>query len=122
MQNKKLITYLTCEKFADDVFSALEQRYKCTKIKDVITIELNEDQQIILFKYGVFVCWNIDFENMKFFADFIKNYEINSFEQEIIEELNYTVADEFKIHFDTISISDASTISKIAIFTWYSSK
>lgn len=115
MQNKKLITYLTCEKFSDDIFSVLEQRYKCTKIKDVITINLSQDQQIVLFKYGVFVCWDIDFENMKFFADFIKNHEINSFDQEIIEELNYTVADEFKIHFDTISLSDGSSISKIAI-------
>lgn len=115
MQNKKLITYLTCEKFSQDIFSILEQRYKCSKIKDVITINLSVDQEIILFKYGVFVCWNIDFENIKFFTDFVKNYEINSFEAVIIEELNYTIADEFKIHFDTIFLSDVTSISKIAI-------
>lgn len=115
MENKKLITYLTCEKFDENIFNILEERYKCTKTKDVITIDLNDEQQIILFKYGVFVCWDIDFENLKFFTDFIKNYEINSFEQPIVEELNYIVAQEFKIHFDTISLSDSSSISKIAI-------
>lgn len=115
MQTKKLISYLTCEKFQDEIFEKVEERYKCTIIKDAIIINIKEEQQIILFKYGVFISWNVEFENMKFFKDFIKNYEINSFETPFIEELNYTFENEFKINFDTIYLNDLSSISKIAI-------
>lgn len=115
MQTKKLISYLSCEKFEKNIFTSLEERYKCNIIKDAVIINLEEDEQIILFKYGVFICWNVKFENIKFFMDFIKNFEINSFDIPFIEELNYTLENEFKINFDTIYLSDLSNISKIAI-------
>lgn len=115
METKKLISYLTCEKFEYDVFKKLEERYKCNVIKDAIIINIKEEQEIILFRYGVFICWNVEFENIKFFMDFIKNYEINSFEIPFIEELNYTFESEFKINFDTIYLNDLSSTSKIAI-------
>ena len=115
MQTKKLISYLTCEKFKKDIFEIIEERYKCQTIKDAIIINIKEEQQIILFKYGVFICWNIEFENIKFFLDFLKDLEINNFKKPIIEEFNYTFEDEFKINLDTIYLSDSSTTSKIAI-------
>ncbi len=115
MQTKKLISYLSCEKFEKDIFTSLEERYKCNIIKDAVIINLEEDEQIILFKYGVFICWNVKFENIKFFMDFVKNFEINSFEIPFIEELNYTLENEFKINFDTIYLNNLSNISKIAI-------
>lgn len=116
MQTKTLISYLTCEKFQNDIFKKIEERYKCTIIKDAIIINIkNEEQQIILFKYGVFVCWGVEFENIKFFMDFLKNYEINSFEIPFNEELNFKLESEFKINFDTIYLNDLSNISKIAI-------
>ena len=115
MQTKKLISYLSCEKFEKNIFTSLEERYKCNIIKDAVIINLEEDEQIILFKYGVFICWNVKFENIKFFMDFIKNFEINSFEIPFIEELNYTLENEFKINFDTIYLNNLSNISKIAI-------
>ena len=115
MQTKKLISYLTCEKFENDIFEKLEERYKCTIIKDSIIINIKENQQIVLFKFGVFICWDVEFENIKFFMDFIKNYELNSFEVPFIEELNFTLENEFKINFDTIYLNDLSSISKIAI-------
>ena len=115
METKKLISYLTCEKFNQDIFQIIEERYKCNIIKDAIIINIKEEQQIILFKYGVFICWDIEFENIKFFLDFIKNLQINSFKKSIVEELNYTFEDEFKINLDTIYLSDSSTTSKIAI-------
>ena len=90
-------------------------RYKCNIIKDAIIINIKEEQQIILFKYGVFICWDIEFENIKFFLDFIKDLQINSFNKPIMEEFNYTLDDEFKINLDTIYLSDSSTASKIAI-------
>ena len=115
MQTKKLISYLTCEKFNKDTFEIIEKRYKCNIIKDAIIINIKEEQQIILFKYGVFICWDIEFENIKFFLDFIKDLQINSFKKPIIEEFNYLFDDEFKINLDTIYLSDSSTTSKIAI-------
>ncbi len=39
-------------------------------------------------KDGVFICWDIEFENIKFFLDFIKDLQINSFKKSIIEEFN----------------------------------
>ena len=115
METKKLISYLTCEKFNQDIFQIIEERYKCNIIKDAIIINIKEEQQIILFKYGVFICWDIEFENIKFFLDFIKDLQINSFKKSIVEEFNYTFEDEFKINLDTIYLSDSSTTSKIAI-------
>lgn len=115
MQTKKLISYLTCEKFNKDIFEIIEKRYKCNIIKDAIIINIKEEQQIILFKYGVFICWDIEFENIKFFLDFIKDLQINSFNKPIMEEFNYTLDDEFKINLDTIYLNDSSTTSKIAI-------
>lgn len=115
MQTKKLISYLICEKFNKDIFQIIEERYKCNIIKDAIIINIKEDQQIILFKYGVFICWDIEFENIKFFLDFLKDLQINSLKKSIIEEFNYTLEDEFKINLDTIYLSDFSTTSKIAI-------
>ena len=115
MQTKKLISYLTCEKFKKDIFEIIEERYKCQTIKDAIIINIKEEQQIILFKYGVFICWDIEFENIKFFLDFIKDLQINSFKKSIVEEFNYTFEDEFKINLDTIYLNDSSTTSKIAI-------
>lgn len=115
METKKLISYLTCEKFNNEVFKAVEERYKCNSIKDAIIINIEEEQQIILFKYGVFICWNVEFENIKFFIDFIKHFEINSFDVSITEELKYILSDEFRINYDTIYLSDVSSTSKIAI-------
>ena len=115
METKKLISYLTCEKFNQDIFQIIEERYKCNIIKDAIIINIKEEQQIILFKYGVFICWDIEFENIKFFLDFIKDLQINSFKKSIVEEFNYTFEVEFKINLDTIYLSDSSTTSKIAI-------
>ena len=115
METKKLISYLICEKFNTNIFEIIEERYKCNIIKDAIIINITEEQQIILFKYGVFICWDIEFENIKFFLDFIKDLQINSFKKSIVEEFNYTFEDEFKINLDTIYLNDSSTTSKIAI-------
>jgi uncharacterized Rmd1/YagE family protein len=115
MQIKKLISYLTCEKFKPEIYKNIEKRYKCNNIKDAIIIDIKDEQQIILFKYGVFVCWNIEFDNLKFFLDLIKDFQINSFQKPIIEELNYTFDNEFKINLDTIYLDDFSSTSKIAI-------
>ena len=115
METKKLISYLTCEKFNQHIFQNIEERYKCNIIKDAIIINIKEEQQIILFKYGVFICWDIEFENIKFSLDFIKDLQINSFKKSIVKEFNYTFEDEFKINLDTIYLNDSSTTSKIAI-------
>ncbi len=40
METKKLISYLTCEKFNQDIFQIIEERYKCNIIKDAIIINI----------------------------------------------------------------------------------
>ena len=115
MQTKKLISYLSCEKFEQNIFEIIKERYKSNIIKDAVIINIKEDQQIILFKYGVFICWNVEFENIKFFMDFIKYYQINSFKIQFIEELNYTVEEVFKINFDTIYLNNELDNFKVAI-------
>ena len=55
MQTKKLISYLSCEKFEQNIFEIIKERYKSNIIKDAVIINIKEDQQIILFKYGVFI-------------------------------------------------------------------
>lgn len=115
METKKLTSYLTCDKFNKEIYETLEQRYKCFAIKGVYSIEVDENQEIILFPYGVFVAWNVSFENLKFFLDFLRDFEINSFEKPIIEELSYSISNDFKIHLDNISLNDDSRSSKISI-------
>ena len=117
MQTKKLISYLTCEKYSNDVYENIQKRYKCNSIKDAIIINIQDkdEQQIILFKYGVFICWNVEFENIKFFIDFIKEFEVNSFKKIIVEEMNYSFDNEFKINLDTVYLNDSSEIFKIDI-------
>ena len=52
MQTKKLISYLTCEKFQNDIFQKIEERYKCTIIKDAIIVNI-KNEVVIPFKYDV---------------------------------------------------------------------
>ena len=115
MNTKKLISYLTCENFSSDLLKNIETRYKCTTIKDSTIITIKENQEIVLFQYGIFICWNVEFDEIKFFMDYIKNYQENSFEIPFIEKLSYTIDDEFKINFDTIFLNNESHTSKVAI-------
>lgn len=112
---KKLTAYLTCDKFTKDINDALADRYKCTLYKDVAFLELDEDQEIVLFAYGAIVMWNVDYENTKFFLDFVQGYEIESFEEEIVEQLGYMVAENFKIVNDTLYMTNEDVLTKIAV-------
>jgi uncharacterized Rmd1/YagE family protein len=115
MEPKKLTAYLTCEKFADDIYASINQRYKATLNEDIVIIDIEKEQYIILFKYGVFVAWNVSYENIKFFLDYLKSYEIKSFTQEITEEFDFVYGDEFKIHLDTIFLDDHSLLAKTSL-------
>lgn len=117
MLEKTIISYSSCEKFASDVFEQVSKRYKASKYKDIIAIEVENDGVIILFSFGVYITWNVDFETMKFFQNFIQEFEINSIEKVIEEKLIYEVKDEFKINFDKLILKDDSTLTKIAIST-----
>lgn len=115
MQNKKITAYLTCEKFDDNIYTVISKRYKATLNDDIIIVELENDQQIIVLKYGVFICWNVSYENQKFFRDHIANYGISTFDDAVVEELEFDYASEFKIHLDTLSLDDGDILAKIAI-------
>lgn len=112
---KKLIAYQTCEKFNKKLYTALQERYKTTLQKDIAMIEINDDELIVLFEYGAIVCWNTSFDNIKFFKDFIKKYEIERFEESIIETLDYEISNEFSIKLDKLILEDDQKITKIAI-------
>ncbi len=115
METKKLITYLTCEKFVNNIYQIVEQRYKASLHKDAIVINIDDDKNIVLFKFGAIVCWNIGYEDIKFFLDFVKNHQIESFKEYFIEELEYEEQNNFKIKFDTLSLDNSSILAKIAI-------
>ena len=83
--------------------------------KDIIIVELAKNEQIILFKYGVYISWNVSYENLKFFSDFMKPYEVDSLDTPLIEEFIYQDGEEFKIHFDTITLNEDSELAKISI-------
>lgn len=115
MKNKRIIAYLSCEKFQANLYQVIEQRYKATLNKDVIVAKCDDDEYAIVFPFGACVFWNVSYENTKFFLDFVKDLEIKSFEEEIIEEFDYAQADIFGIRLDTISLDDDDNLVKIAL-------
>ncbi len=110
-------THLVCEKFSADIFEHLSQRYKTTKYKDIIVIELENDGVIIVFMFGVYISWNVDFETTKFFEDFILSMQIESLESALMEKFIYKVESEFKMNFDKVILNDNSILTKLAIST-----
>lgn len=113
--NKNVTTYLYCEKFSNELYEDLKKKYKVTIYKDIYVIKLDIDQFIILFKFGTYICWNVNFDNTKFFNDFLKNYQIDTFEKPFSETFKYAQSDEFKILLDEIFLSDDSIQTKISI-------
>lgn len=114
---KNVISYLNCEKYSLDIFEQISTRYKATKYKDIVAIELENDGVVILFNFGVYITWNVDFESLKFFQDFIKEFEVDSLDTPIVEKLIYEVHNDFKINFDKLILSEDSILQKIAIST-----
>lgn len=115
MQTKKTSAYLTCEKFSQDIYIVINKRYKSAIHEDVIVVEIDKGQQIILFSYGIFVCWNISFENLKFFQDHIKSSQIESFKEPLIEEFDFISGEDFNIKLDTVTLDSDDILEKIAI-------
>jgi uncharacterized Rmd1/YagE family protein len=115
METKKLTSYLLCDKFNDAIYEALDNRYKAARHKDVVVVDVESDEQIVLFRYGVIVCWNISYENLKFFQDFIRPYMVQELSVALIEELQYEEAKEFKIYQDVLFFEESSVLFKIAL-------
>lgn len=114
---KNALSYLVCDSFDNTIFENISKRYKSTIHKDIISIEIDTDQYIILFKFGVFITWNASFENIKFFHDFIKEFEIDSLYTPIVESLSYEERDVFNVNFDKIVLDGDDVLVKIAIST-----
>lgn len=115
--SKNLMSYAVCDKFQNGIFDHIADRYKTTLYKNILVVQITEGQEIILFNYGVYICWNVDFENTKFFQDYIDEYSIEPVEQPIIEQLSYTVSDKFEINFDQVILDEDSILAKIAVAT-----
>ena len=113
--SKNIIAYNICEKFSDDIYEVLQQRYTVTQQKDIIVVNIKEDKDIVVFRYGIFVCWDIDFETIKFFEDFIKDYTLEPMAVKLVENLEYSFGEIFKIHLDHISLDNNDILTNIAI-------
>ena len=111
------MSYAVCDKFQNGIFDHIAERYKTTLHKNILVVYIAKDQQIILFNYGVYICWGVDFENTKFFQDYLTDYCIEPFDQPITEQLSYTIADEFAINFDQVILDEDSILAKIAVAT-----
>lgn len=115
MKKRNINAYLSCEKFVDNIFDLLKERYRTVAYKDVIYVELDEEESIVVFKYGVIVCWNIRYEDIKFFRDFLQTHELNPLKTNISEGFDYVVSNEYKIQEDTIYMDSQNIYTKIAI-------
>lgn len=104
--NHKLISHLVCEIFDQEIYPALEQRYKVTFMKDASVIELASNEVVVLLPYGVVISWDASYDALMFFFDFIREFQIRSIEPSIVETFSYSIEDTFNIHFDTISIEN----------------
>ncbi|MGB5866798.1 MAG: RMD1 family protein, partial [Arcobacteraceae bacterium] len=112
---KKIISYAVCEKFNNNIYEILQQRYNATLQKDIIILTIKDDKHIIVFKYGVYVAWNIDFETIKFFEDFISDYMIEPLEQTLVENLEFSYGDMFRIHLDHLTLDNDEILLKVSI-------
>ena len=103
---QKLVSHLVCEVFNDEIYRALEQRYKVTTMKDASVVELTHDEVAVIFPYGVIVSWGASYDTLMFLLDFVKEFQIRNIEPPIVEESAYSVGEDFNIHFDKLSIKD----------------
>lgn len=112
---KNLISYAVCDKFKPQAYEHLSNMYKTSRYKDILVVHLDENKEIIFFNYGVYICFNVDFESMKFFQDALSGFLIEPFEKPIIDQFTFTVKDNFEINFDQVILDENSIFAKIAV-------
>ncbi|MBD3841135.1 MAG: RMD1 family protein [Campylobacterales bacterium] len=112
---KQIISYAVCEKFKSGLYEHLCENYKTTLYKDILYLNISPEQQIVLFPYGVYVCWNIDYDTLAFFKEYIKNYLITPLKSEESERIKYEHGESFSIIFDKFILDGSDDIYKIAI-------
>jgi len=112
---KEILAYTVCEKFNNNIYEILQKRYNVSLQKDIIIVTLKDDRHIIVFKYGVYVAWNVDYETIKFFENFISDYTIEPLEQTLVDNLEYNYSDEFKIHLDCLTLDKNDILLKVSI-------
>lgn len=112
---KNLISYAVCDKFKNGTIEHISNIYKTSRYKDILVIHIDEDKEIIFFNFGVYICFNIDFESLKFFQDSLSEFLLNPFDQPIIEQFTYGVKENFEINFDQVIIDENSIFAKIAV-------
>lgn len=115
--NKNLISYAICDKFKVGIYEHLSNIYKTTKYKDIIVINVAPNSDIIFFNYGVYICFNVDFETTKFFEDTLTDFLIEPFEKPIIEQFSYTIKESFEINYDQVVLDEDSILAKVAVAT-----
>ncbi|QOP40728.1 RMD1 family protein [Sulfurimonas marina] len=112
---KKINSFVVSDKFDTKIYQFLSGKYKTTLYKDILFVTVDVEQYIVLFKYGVYTCWNISYENLEFFQNEIKSFLINPLEECAEEKFKYILEDEFKIIYDKFLLDNDSERLKIAI-------
>lgn len=115
MENRRIIAYLSCEKFQKNLFEHLEKRYKATQIKGCTLISLDEEEIVVVFDFGVSVFWNVSYENTKFFLDYLNEVAVRIHEEILIEEFEFNESDASSIKLDSISLDNKDEFTKIAL-------
>lgn len=112
---KSILSTVISEKFDKEIFEALSKKYKTTLHKDVLFLTLAENQNIILFSYGVYICWNISFSDLEFFKSEIKEFLINPLSEPMQDKFRYIIGEEFKVVYDKFILENDSDLLKIAL-------
>ncbi len=112
---KSIMSYLVCDSFHKNLFEVIGDKYTVSMKKDTIVVDIDEGQEIIIFRFGVFVCWNVSSENIRLFREFISPLQVESYDTVLSEELAYEIGSEFKIEYDNITLDEDSQLAKIAI-------
>lgn len=112
---KSIISVAVSEKFDKTMFAILSQKYKTTLYKDVLFISISENQYIVVFEYGVYVCWNVSFGDLEFFQNELKKFLINPLEEPKQEKFKYIMEQDFKIVYDKFVLDNDSELLKIAV-------
>lgn len=118
---KSCIAYCTCERFDyKDLISYLEEKYKVIKYKKVLLIE-DKIWKCFIFDYWAIVSWWLEDTYLKKILEDVKKYEINSYNENIIEEFYFEENSEnwkLKIQNDVISLASNNNEEKLAISHW----
>lgn len=111
-----LNAYCTAEAYVmPTLFQFLQKNYMPTRFKDVIHLSYPLGKDIFYFSYGTIVLWGFLPEEEAEILKELKEYEMNSLDIPEYDELTFSYGNPFKIYQDDVTLSEPSTLTKLAI-------